>query len=207
MKFKIVTLFTSFFLISNSFTQDFGRPELGVEGFASAGTNGGAYSLGLKFGFKTNENVIIGPSFRSLKSWSSNIEGGNFSFSVYGIGGFAHIRYGNTVFAGVEYELFKTPVNSLGIVMAEKSHASTLFLGGGFSREFKNFVRLNAGVFYDIINQQNSPFRPTYMMKKTNPQTGQIAGYIPVIYRITFFFPLGKIKKKGNEKNEEEEEE
>jgi hypothetical protein len=38
--------------------------------------------------------------------------------------------------------------------------------------------------FYDIINNQNSPFRLSYFMKKAN------GTLIPVIYRIGFFFPI-----------------
>lgn len=186
-------------------SQQNGRPELGIEGYASASTMGGAFGLGLKYGHKISENVIIGPSFRMIKSWASNTVSQSFSYSIYGAGAFIHARYGNAVFIGAEYEMFKTPMNYMGILTPTSNYASTLFLGGGFSREFKNFVRVNAGVFYDAINSMNSPFRSTYMMKKTNSQTGQVAGYIPVIYRITFFFPLGKMDKK-HKKGEEEEE-
>jgi hypothetical protein len=189
------------FTISNAQKND--RPEIGIEGFLSASTQGGSYGLGLKYGVKVNENIIVGPSFRALKSWSNNLTGQKFSYSIYGLGGFLHARYGNALFGGIEYELFRTPVNSFGYVEAQKSFSSTLFVGGGFSREFKSFIRLNAGIFYDVINQLNSPFRPSYMMKKTDPATGKIAGYIPVIYRITFFFPIGKIKDDSNEEEEE----
>lgn len=192
-------ILSSFLLFTTSsillFAQKNERPEIGVEGFASASTTGGSYSLGLKYGIKLSENIIVGPSFRILKSWSSNFDGQNFSFTINGLGGFAHFRYSNTIFGGVEYELFRSPINSYGYITSTKNFVSTLFIGGGFSREFKDFIRVNAGVFYDAINQLNSPFRSSYMMKKTNPTTGQITGYIPVIYRITFFFPIGKIKE------------
>lgn len=182
------------------------RPEIGVEGFLGASTLGGSYSLGLKYGFKVNENFIFGPSLRLLKNWTSNTNSQNYSYSIYGLGGFAHVRYGNMVFGGVELELFRTPVNLSGYYTGTKNTASTLFIGGGFSREFKEIVRVNAGVFYDAFNHLNSPFRNSYMMKKASPTTGQIAGYIPVIYRITFFFPIGsrKAKKENDEEDSEE---
>ncbi len=203
MKALLIVLLSSSIFSNLLISQVNGRPEIGVEGFASASTNGGAYSLGLKFGFKANENIIVGPSIRIIKNWSSMTGGQTYSNTINGIGGFMHARYGNTVFAGIEYELFRTPVNSYGLIDGTKYFASTLFLGGGFSKEYKNFIRINAGIFYDAINQQNSPFRSSYMMKKTNSATGQIAGYIPVIYRITFFFPIGKIKEESTEEEEE----
>ena len=201
---KKIALFLFFnFIYSNLLlSQINGRPEIGAEGFASSSTNGGAYSLGLKFGFKANENIIIGPSIRFIKNWSNLNGSQTFANKTRGIGLFAHARYGNTVFAGIEYELFKTPMNSFGFMDGKNYFASTLFLGGGFSREYKNFIRINAGVFYDAINQVNSPFRTSYLTKKTNA-TGQVVGYIPIIYRITFFFPIGKLKEET--KNEEEE--
>jgi hypothetical protein len=202
MKALLILLFSSSIIPNSLFSQESGRPEIGVEGFASASTNGGAYSLGLKFGFKVNENIIIGPSLRIIKNWSSMTGSPTFSTTTNGFGGFLHARYGNTVFAGIEYELFRTPVNSYGLIDGSNYFASTLFLGAGFSKEYKNFIRINAGIFYDAINQQNSPFRSSYMMKKTNSATGEIAGYIPVIYRLTFFFPIGKIKEESNEEEE-----
>ena len=52
MKTLLILLFISSIIPNSLFSQESGRPEIGVEGFASASTNGGAYSLGLKFGFK-----------------------------------------------------------------------------------------------------------------------------------------------------------
>ena len=203
MKVILILLISCSIFSNFLISQVNGRPEIGVEGFASASTNGGAYSLGLKFGFKANENIIVGPSLRIIKNWSSMTGTPTFSTTTNGFGGFLHARYGNTVFGGIEYELFRTPVNSYGMIDGSNYFASTLFLGVGFSKEYKNFIRINAGIFYDAINKQNSPFRSSYMMKKTNSATGEIAGYIPVIYRITFFFPIGKIKEEPTEEEEE----
>lgn len=203
MNLKIAIFFAFILYKSFSFSQATKRNEIGVEGYASTSTIGGSFSLGLKYGFNLNENLIIGPSFRMLKSWSTNTGNGSFSYSIYGIGGFAHMRYGNMVFGGTEFEVFKTPMNNFGFITGENNITSTLFIGGGFSREFKEFVRINAGVFYDALNKMNSPFRPSYLMKKTNSLTGEIAGYIPVIYRITFFFPIRKVKEESNKEDEE----
>ena len=138
-----------------------------------------------------------------MKSWSNN-NGSNYHYSIYGGGVFAHARYGNMVFGGVEFEMLNTPLFYSVVNKANSHWVPTLFIGGGFSREFKEFIRINAGVFYDVINNVNSPFRTSYMMTKTSPATGQISGYIPVIYRISFFFRIADTKKK-EEIDEEEE--
>lgn len=197
--FLILTICFSFAFSSFSQTQIQGT-ELGIEGYASTSTLGGNLSLGLKYGFKLNENIIVGPSFRLMKSWSKS-NGTNYSYSIYGGGAFLHARYGNMIFGGVEFEMINTPLN-YGYYNGIKHFVPTLFIGGGFSREFKEIVRVNAGVFYDVINNMNSPFRTSYMMTKTNSTTGEISGYIPVIYRISFFF---RITDKEKEEIEEEE--
>lgn len=79
----------------------------------------------------------------------------------------------------------------------------TLFLCAGFSREFKEIVRLNVGLYYDIIDSVNSPFRKGYILPIKNAQSGAIQGYVPLLYRISFFFPL---TKKDKDKNKDEEE-
>jgi hypothetical protein len=162
--------------------------ELGIDGFISASNLGGAYAAGPKLGFKINENVICGPSFRIQKSWS-NSYGQKYSYTIFGGGAFLHARYKNTLFGGAEFELLKSPLN-YSTINAPKKMVPTLFLCGGFSREFSGFVRINAGIYYDIINSPNSPFRNAYMMN-VKDQNGNIVKKLPVIYRISFFFPLG----------------
>ena len=54
-------------------------------------------------------------------------------------------------------------------------------------------VRLNAALFYDVINAENSPFRTSYFFKVKN-QAGQIVRTLPIIYRVTFFIPIGSSK-------------
>lgn len=202
MKVLFVILTISFLTTFSSFSQTkILGTEIGVEGFASTSTLGGNFSLGLKYGFKIRENIIVGPSFRWMKSWSKS-NGSDFKFSIMGGGLFIHARYGNMIFGGVEFEMINTPLN-FGYYTGVKHFVPTLFIGGGFSREFKETVRVNAGVFYDAINNQNSPFRTSYKVTKTDPATGEISGYIPIIYRISFFFPIGR--KEMDEEVEEEE--
>jgi hypothetical protein len=163
--------------------------EIGVDGFVSASTVGGTYALGLKYGMVLNENLVVGPSFRFQRTWSSNL-GTKFGFNIIGGGAFAHYRYQNVIFGGIEFDLLHSPVDYT-IVNPGKNWVPTLFLGGGFSREF-DWVRLNAGMFYDVINHQNSPFRTHYFMKIKDATTGQVVRILPIIYRISFFFPIGR---------------
>lgn len=180
--------------------------ELGIDGFVSASTNGGAFGLGPKFGFRLNENLILGPSFRWQKTWSSYYSQ-TFSYSIWGGGVFVHARYKNVLFGGVELEMLKSPV-SYTVVSPKTNWIPTVFLCGGFSKEWNHIVRLNAGLYYDVVNNANSPFRTAYFMTVKNPQTGQIQKYIPLIYRISFFFPLDRPDKdKGNPTEEVESEE
>jgi hypothetical protein len=167
--------------------------ELGVELFAGASNLGGSVGGDLKYAAILNENWAVGPSFRLQRTWSNNL-GQKMGFSIYGGGVYAHYRIKNTLFVGGEYELLKSPYNFIFFNYSSKQWASTLFLGGGFSRDFNHKIRVNGGIFYDIINAENSPFRSSYSVRIKN-EMGVIVRTLPIIYRITFFFPLGGSKE------------
>ncbi|WP_343747747.1 hypothetical protein [Fluviicola sp.] len=160
--------------------------EIGADIHFSAGTLGGAGGLGLKFGVVRNPYVSFGPSIRYNYSKYKQY-GITGSYSVYGGGAFIHGRFFNYLFVGFEFEMLSTPYNyTNGIISAKRTWAPTGLLGFGFSHAFgeeQNF-RLNTGIMYDIINSPNSPFRPGYFMRREN------GTYIPLIYRIAFFFKL-----------------
>jgi hypothetical protein len=115
------------------------------------------------------------------------------SESIYVCGFFAHARYKDALFGGVEFELLKTPFNFSQTGGEFKPWIATLFIGGGFSKLY-NKVRINLGVFYDVIDADNSPFRPNYSIRIKNSE-GQTQRILPVIYRINFFFPIGLNKE------------
>jgi hypothetical protein len=115
------------------------------------------------------------------------------SASINGGGFFAHARYKDALFGGVEFELLKTPFNFSQTGGEFKPWIATLFIGGGFSKLY-NKVRINLGVFYDVIDAENSPFRPNYSIRIKNSE-GQTQRILPVIYRINFFFPIGLNKE------------
>lgn len=163
--------------------------EIGVDLNFSASNFGGTAGLGLKLGFVKQERYIFGPSIRFQQSWSKGIgingatTGVNSSFSVYGAGGFIHARLANYFFVGAEVEVLSTPFQN-GYITGQRVWAPVGLIGGGFSRAFSANFRLNAGIMYDVINNVNSPFRQGYFMKRSN------GTYIPVMYRIAFFFPF-----------------
>lgn len=174
----------SVFMISGSFAQNVEGTEFGIDGYFGASTVGGSFSVGAKYGLNFSENFIAGPSLRLQRNWNNNeFTGISGSYSVFGLGGFAHLRYGNVLFAGAEFELMRSPFSNQGFA-GGPVWSPALFLGGGYSQEFNEKFRLNAGVMYDVINSLNSPFRQGYFMRNSQNVL------IPLIYRITFFFVL-----------------
>ena len=164
--------------------------EIGVDLAFSASTFGGNFGLGLKYGLKFGEYIIAGPSVRYERVWFKNaLVGVDGNANVFGGGAFVHARFFNTLFLGAEYEHLKSPYNPNGFLNNQSSWAPTLFVGGGFSMSFNERIRLNAGIMYDLINAENSPFRNSYSFT-VKDQNGNIQRYLPIIYRIAFFFPL-----------------
>lgn len=165
--------------------------EIGVDLSFSASNFGGHFGLGLKYGVKLGEYIIVGPSVRFERLWSKNATSGFIgNTNIYGGGAFIHARFFNALFLGVEFEQLKSPYNSQLLVTSKSSWAPTLFVGGGFSMELNDRIRLNAGVMYDVINATNSPFRNSYSFT-IKDQNGVIQRYLPIILRVAFFFPLG----------------
>ena len=110
-------------------------------------------------------------------------------WSVFGGGVFGHYRFQNVLFAGAEFEMLKSPYTKLGLLSSFQTWAPTLFVGGGFSREFNESFRINAGIMYDVINADNSPFRGSYNFTVKNEQ-GQVIRILPIIVRLAFFIPI-----------------
>ncbi len=170
------------------------KSEIGIDGYFSIGNQGGNFSAGLKLGAlqkKDDAKVIIGPSFRLMRVWSKNLALGteNTGYNIIGLGAFMHARFYDALYLGTEIEMLKSPLNYV-IVTNERKWIPTLFLGGGYSKSFEEKFRLNVGIFYDIINDLNSPYRPSYVARKTGPN-GEPGALIPVLYRVQLFIPLG----------------
>lgn len=192
MKIKTFLFYFLPFLVVGQ--TSFNGSEIGVELFAGASNLGGAIGGDLKYAAIINEHWALGPSFRYQRTWSNN-QGQKMGFSVYGGGVYAHYRIQNSLFLGGEFEMLRSPFNFILLEYSPKIWAPTLFLGGGFSRDFNGKIRVNGGIFYDVINAENSPFRSSYSIK-IKDDMGQVVRNLPIIYRITFFFPLGGTKTK-----------
>ncbi len=202
---KRIAVILSLIVSSFSIGQGIQAWEVGLDGFFGASTLGGSFGLGPKLGLVLNDNLVLGPSFRYQKTWSK-IAATNQQFSAnnYGGGIFLHARYNNILYGGFEAEVFKNN-GFIDTSATFKKVVPTFFICAGFSKEFNEKFRLNVGIYYDVINSKNSPFRNGYVMTIKNAQTGQIQKYIPMIYRISIFVPIKKNNKK--EKIEEEAEE
>ena len=187
-------LFILMLLISlNSKSQALQGMEIGFDGFFGASNLGSSFGIGPKLGLMLNENLIVGPSFR-IQQTTSNYLGINTSRRVFGGGAFIHGRIvgsGKThVYGGAEFELLKSPFNYITYQqLTSKKWAPTLFLCGGVKLDLSKSVSLTAGLYYDIINANNSPFRSAYAIKLKNEQ-GQIVKILPIIYRLSLIISL-----------------
>ncbi len=184
MKKYLLGLALVFGLASNSNAQLQGS-DIGVDGFFGASSFGGSFGLGVKYGLKFGDYFIAGPSARYQRSWNSNaVTGVGGGFNVYGGGAFFHARFINALFAGAEFEMLNAPQLS-GVIGTGTRWAPTLLVGGGYSQEFNEKIRVQVGIMYDVIDNANSPFRQGYFLRRSN------GSLIPVVYRISFFFPIG----------------
>ncbi|MBL1278817.1 MAG: hypothetical protein COA33_000980 [Fluviicola sp.] len=184
-----IAVFTSY-----SFSQELTteNPEIGFDLAFSSSTLGGNAGIGLKYSaFQVGDVLVFGPSVRYERTWVKNsFTGVNGGYNVYGGGVFAHTRFYNAIFLGLEYEILKSPFNSNGFLTGvNSSWAHTLFLGGGFSREFNESFRINAGLMYDVINADNSPFKRSYSISQKDAN-GNIVKILPIIFRLAFFIRL-----------------
>jgi hypothetical protein len=170
-------------------------PELGVDGYFSAGNTGGNLVGGLKLGFKgsSESQAIGGVSMRLFRTWSSgNITGTPVSYNIVGPGAWFHVRFQNVLYLSAEFEALKMPENYFSINTSgqQQKWIPTLFLGGGYSKSWNDRVRVNIGVFYEVINNLSNPYRNSYLTRKTNPATGQPGAIIPILYRLELMIPL-----------------
>jgi hypothetical protein len=190
------------FCLSTAYAQN--RPEIGLEiAAASVSNNGGTIGGAVRFGLgenygEHNEGVAYGLMFRYQRIWNNNsFTGVGASGSLYGPGAFWHYLFMEWFFVGAEMEYIRNPFN-LPASQTGSNRKWTLaaFVGGGASKDF-DWIRLNLGVQYDIADAlrddlRPSPFRTQYFIKLRNsaqPNAG--ARYLPIIYRLTFFFPIG----------------
>jgi len=199
MKSKLIVLIIITFLsVQFSYSQMYDK-EIGIEITGARGSNlGGVIGGVLKFSFvsetASENSIAFGPSVRYQYFWSNNsFTGIQANGSMLGFGGYLHYRFFDWFYFGAEAEYIQNPFNQFS------KWTPVGFLGGGIHKDF-DFVHLNAGLMYDVIDglrdplsQVSSPLANNYFMRKQNPNNPQQSGgYIPIIARITFFFPLGR---------------
>lgn len=185
-----------FFLTTTGNAQTY-HSEIGVEIQAASFSNqGGTFGGALKFAFVEEDAIAFGPSLRYQYIFYNNTYLGTqgSSFTMGG-GGFFHYRFLEWFFLGTEVELLRNPHTTF---KPEKKWALTAFLGGGISKSFGP-VRLNVGILYDVADairdpytSNPSPLSRDYFLRVSNPNNPNAGKYIPLIYRIAFFFPLNR---------------
>jgi len=185
---------------SLGFSQSY-HSEIGVEIQSANFSNvGGSIGGALKWAIVEEEALAFGPSFRYQYLYSKDqYLGTSGNSSIVGGGGFLHYRFLDWFFLGTELEMLKNPF-ALKLANEDKIRrwALTAFIGGGVSKDF-GVVRLNVGILYDVadalrdpLNSNSSPLSGDYFLKVSNPSNPNLGNYIPVIYRVAFFFPLNK---------------
>lgn len=117
MKQFIIGIFLC--LSSFNFNAQIQSSELGIEAFGGGSQLGGTLGGELKYAVKLPNNLIIGPSFRLHRSWSNYLNV-NSQFNMYGGGAFAHLRYQDKVFAGVEFQMLHSPFNFITFQSGQK---------------------------------------------------------------------------------------
>ena len=172
---------------------EFTGAELNLDGFFSASNFGSSFGIGPKLGFQLNNSYYVGPSVRIQRASSNNL-GNTYTQTVYGGGVFAHARMITegkaTIFGGAEFEYLLSPYNYLTYqTLTSHRWAPTLFICGGFNLKLSTYFSLNAGIYYDLINATNSPFRVGYAFKIKNEQ-GQVVRILPMIYRVSICIPI-----------------
>jgi hypothetical protein len=193
---SIVTL-----LFFGSFSQ-VDMPEIGVEiGATNFGTNGGSVGGAIRGGFTEDaeEAMAYGIMLRYHHFWNNNnFTGMSGSGSLFGGGVYWHYRLMEWFFFGAELEYVRNPFvipPSAGVT--PRRWAAAGFIGAGVHKDF-DWVKLNLGVQYDVIDALRDPLRPSpfrnqYFIRLNNAaQPGAGGQYLPIIYRLTFFFPLGR---------------
>ena len=190
--------FFSLFLITSSTLFSQKEYEIGVEITAASASNlGGSVGGSLKFAIVEDEALAYGPSIRYQYLWSNNTSTElNANASLFGGGGFLHYRFMDWFFIGSEIEVLKNP---FPVIDTDKKWSLTAFFGGGVHRDF-DWVKLNVGLLFDAadairdpLTSNPSPLRTSYFIQRKNPNpgSGPNGAYLPIIYRIAFFFPIG----------------
>lgn len=196
---KLLILFSCLFSMTLYGQVD--QPEIGVEiGATSVGTLGGSVGGAIRAGFtEDNEEALAyGIMIRYHHFWNkNNFTGMSGSGSLFGGGAYLHYRFFEWFFVGAELEYVRHPFVVPQPGVTPRRWALAGFLGGGVHKDF-DWIKMNLGVQYDVVDALRDPLRPSpfrnqYFIRLSNPAQPNAGGkYLPIIYRLTFFFPIGR---------------
>jgi hypothetical protein len=176
---KIIAI--SLLLLTSIAYSQKGTMELGADLNFWASSNGGSVNVAPRFGYEVIDNLSVGPSFRFISYWGNTFGVMNKS-NVTGIGGFAHYRFIDWLYAGVDIETYFNPYNYKIGATKFRSVSPAVILSAGLSRKIGDHFRINASLNFDVVNDQNSPLRPSYIARTAKGVR------IPMFYRITFLY-------------------
>ncbi|HRO76265.1 MAG TPA: hypothetical protein PLP27_08980 [Crocinitomicaceae bacterium] len=177
---KKLILICSLALSSLSFGQQ-GTIEVGSDINFWVSSTGGSFNLAPRLGYEVVDNLSVGPSLRFINHWS-NIYGIKAKSNIFGFGGFAHYRFIEWLYAGVDVEAYFTPYNYKIGAKKFRAVSPAVILSAGLSRKIGDHFRINAGLNFDVINDVNSPMRLSYIAKTAKGVR------IPMFYRVTFLY-------------------
>lgn len=195
----IVSLFLLLFIsfqVEAQYETD-NHSEIGIEiQAASISTRGGTVGGALKYAYVMSDQIVVGPIFRMQYNWSKDLYyGDKDKLFTFGFGGFFHVRFLEWFYVGTDIEYLKNPFNN---TVPSKKWSFVGLIGGGIAKDFGPVV-LSAGLMYDLIDGLNNPYTTNssplsrgYFLKVTNPKKPNYGRYIPLLYRITLFIPLGR---------------
>lgn len=168
------------FISSFGYTQQ-GTMEIGSDISFWASNMGGSVNVAPRFGYEVIDDLSVGPSLRFINHWS-DYYGVKNSFNIWGFGAFAHYRFIDWLYAGIDIETYFTPYNYKINATKYRAVSPAIILSAGMSRKIGDHFRINAGINFDVLNDVNSPMRPSYIAKTSKGVR------IPLFYRVTFLY-------------------
>lgn len=108
-------------------------------------------------GYKLTPKLSIGGQltyeYVKDKRYSTNYETSSYGFSAFSRFRLVPQLYGHVEFSQMNYELY----NSFG--KSEREWVPFLFVGGGYSQPISKNTWFTAQVLFDVINDENSPYK------------------------------------------------
>jgi len=110
-------------------------------------------------GYRVNPDFSVGVS-PSYQYWKYSFPGGSIDQSIYGGSTFARQFLFESVFVQAEFELLNLEAASRSreSLLDRRVNVPMFFVGAGYSQRTQNGSGFFIGVFYDLIQDINSPY-------------------------------------------------